>query len=50
MKKENLRDFFLLLHKHTEKIQPETFHFLIAGMNPHAGEEGLFEFEKEEAI
>jgi 4-hydroxythreonine-4-phosphate dehydrogenase len=50
IKKEDLRDFFLLLHKHTEKIQPETFHFLVAGMNPHAGEEGLFGSEEEEEI
>ncbi|NIM58217.1 MAG: 4-hydroxythreonine-4-phosphate dehydrogenase PdxA [Candidatus Aminicenantes bacterium] len=48
--KERLLDFFLLLHQHTERIQPETFHFLVAGMNPHAGEEGLFGSEEKEEI
>jgi len=50
IKKEELRDFFLRLHEQTEKIQPATFHFLVAGMNPHAGEEGLFGPEEEEEI
>lgn len=50
IKKQGLLDFFLLLHQHTEKIQPETFQFLVAGMNPHAGEEGLFGSEEKEEI
>jgi 4-hydroxythreonine-4-phosphate dehydrogenase len=50
IKKEGLLDFFLLLHQHTERIQPEAFHFMVAGMNPHAGEEGLFGSEEEEEI
>jgi 4-hydroxythreonine-4-phosphate dehydrogenase len=50
IKKEDLLNFFLLLHQHTEKIQPEAFRFLVAGMNPHAGEEGLFGSEEEEEI
>ena len=50
IKEEDLLDFFLLLHHHTEKIKPETFHFLVAGMNPHAGEEGLLGSEEEEEI
>jgi len=50
IKREGLLDFFLLLHQHTEKIKPETFHFLVAGMNPHAGEDGLFGSEEEEEI
>jgi 4-hydroxythreonine-4-phosphate dehydrogenase len=50
IKKEGLLDFFLLLHQHTERIQPEAFQFLVAGMNPHAGEEGLFGSEEEEEI
>lgn len=50
IKKEGLLDFFLLLHQHTEKIRPETFRFLVAGMNPHAGEDGLFGSEEEEEI
>jgi 4-hydroxythreonine-4-phosphate dehydrogenase len=50
IKNEDLFDFFLLLHKHTEKIQPGTFSFLVAGMNPHAGEGGLLGSEEEEEI
>jgi 4-hydroxythreonine-4-phosphate dehydrogenase len=50
IKKDGLLDFFLLLHQQTEKIKPETFHFLVAGMNPHAGEEGLFGSEEKEEI
>lgn len=50
IKKEDLLDFFLLLHQNIEKIQPETFHFLVAGLNPHAGEEGLLGSEEAEEI
>ncbi|NIO48766.1 MAG: 4-hydroxythreonine-4-phosphate dehydrogenase PdxA [Candidatus Aminicenantes bacterium] len=50
IKNEDLYDFFLRLYQHTEKIQPETFQFLVAGMNPHAGERGLFGSEEEVEI
>jgi len=50
IKKENLQDFFLSLHKTIEYIKPGTFHFLVAGLNPHAGEEGLLGSEEEEEI
>ncbi|MGB2764472.1 MAG: 4-hydroxythreonine-4-phosphate dehydrogenase PdxA [Candidatus Aminicenantaceae bacterium] len=50
IKKEALQDFFLLLHQHIEKIQPKKFHFLVAGLNPHAGEEGFLGSEEEEEI
>lgn len=50
IKKESLQDFFLILHKAVENIKPGTFQFLVAGLNPHAGEEGLFGSEEQEEI
>jgi len=50
IKRENLQDFFLNLHKTIETIKPGTFHYLVAGLNPHAGEEGLFGSEEREDI
>jgi 4-hydroxythreonine-4-phosphate dehydrogenase len=50
VKRENLKDFFLRLHHCLEKIQPETFRFLAAGLNPHAGENGLLGSEEEKEI
>jgi len=50
IKKELLLDFFLLLHRNMEKIKPNTFHFLVPGLNPHAGEEGALGSEEQEEI
>lgn len=50
IKKAYLLDFFLLLHQHIEKIQPEKYQFLVAGLNPHAGEQNLMGSEEEEEI
>lgn len=50
IKRENLQDFFLNLHKTIETIKPGTFHYLVSGLNPHAGEEGLFGSEEGEEI
>jgi 4-hydroxythreonine-4-phosphate dehydrogenase len=50
IKKESLQDFFLNLHKAVGNIKPGTFHFLVAGLNPHAGEQGLFGSEEQEEI
>lgn len=50
IKKEDLLDFFLLLHQHIEKIQPKKYHFLVAGLNPHAGEDNLMGLEEEVEI
>ncbi len=50
IKKENLYDFFLTLHGQIDKIKPNTFHFLVAGLNPHAGEDGLLGCEEKEEI
>ena len=48
--KKNLQDFFISLHATVESIKPGTFRFLVAGLNPHAGEEGLLGSEEEEII
>jgi 4-hydroxythreonine-4-phosphate dehydrogenase len=50
VKREKLKDFFLRLHHCLEKIQPETFRFLVAGLNPHAGENGLLGSEEDKEI
>ncbi len=50
IKRGNLQDFFLNLHKIMETIKPGIFHYMVAGLNPHAGEEGLFGSEEEEEI
>jgi len=50
IKKKNLQDFFIFLHTTIESIKPGTFRFLVAGLNPHAGEEGLLGLEEEEEI
>jgi 4-hydroxythreonine-4-phosphate dehydrogenase len=33
--------FFLRLHENTQKIPDRRFSFLVSGLNPHAGEQGL---------
>ena len=50
IKKKNLQDFFISLHTTIESIKPGIFRFLVAGLNPHAGEEGLLGLEEEEEI
>lgn len=46
IKKEELLKFFLHLHQCIERIKPGKFHFLVAGLNPHAGEDGLLGSEE----
>lgn len=48
--KADLLDFFISLYQTIEKIQPDTYRFLVAGLNPHAGEQGLLGTEEEEEI
>lgn len=50
IKEENLLDFFLSLHQNLEKIQPGKYHFLVAGLNPHAGEDGFLGSEEIQEI
>jgi len=46
----NLEEFLLSLHRNLKKVRPRGFEFLVAGLNPHAGEEGLFGREEIEII
>jgi 4-hydroxythreonine-4-phosphate dehydrogenase len=48
-KKECAR-FFRLLQDGLEKVRPGGYEFLVAGLNPHAGEDGLLGDEEREAI
>ncbi|MBN1221977.1 MAG: 4-hydroxythreonine-4-phosphate dehydrogenase PdxA [Candidatus Aminicenantes bacterium] len=48
--KNNLLDFFLLLKQVFERMQIREHHFLVAGMNPHAGESGLLGTEEIQEI
>lgn len=50
IKKKDLFDFFILLKQNIKKIQPHKFHFLVAGLNPHAGEGGLLGCEEKDEI
>lgn len=42
--------FFLRLHDSLSDLPGEKPHYLVAGLNPHAGEEGLMGTEEEEEI
>jgi len=50
IKEENLLDFFLSLHRSLEKIQLGKHRFLVAGLNPHAGEDGFLGSEEIQEI
>lgn len=50
IKKKHLLEFFLRLNQNLKDIQSQTFHFLVAGLNPHAGEDGLLGGEEKDEI
>lgn len=50
VKTENLARFFRGLDKSLKKTRPGGFEFLVAGLNPHAGEDGLLGREEIEEI
>jgi len=50
IKKQELLKFFLFLEQAVKKINSGKFEFLVAGLNPHAGEEGLLGCEEGEEI
>jgi 4-hydroxythreonine-4-phosphate dehydrogenase len=50
IKKKYLLEFFLHLDQHLKNIQSQTFNFLVAGLNPHAGEDGLLGNEEKDEI
>lgn len=50
IKEKSLLDFILRLHANMNKIQFPGFEFLVSGLNPHAGEDGLMGSEEREQI
>jgi len=48
--KKNLAAFFRILCKSVAEARPGTYQFLVAGLNPHAGEDGLMGGEEREEI
>jgi 4-hydroxythreonine-4-phosphate dehydrogenase len=50
VKKENLGRFFRVLDQGLKRVRPGGFEFLVAGLNPHAGEEGLLGREEVEEV
>jgi 4-hydroxythreonine-4-phosphate dehydrogenase len=49
IRKESLTEFFLHLHQQIRSLSQD-FSFLVAGLNPHAGESGVLGREEEEEI
>jgi len=48
--RKDLGAFFSVLHRSVEQIRPGHFEFLVAGLNPHAGEDGLLGHEEADEI
>jgi len=48
--RKNLVDFFRVLRESVERAKPGKYQFLVAGLNPHAGEEGLLGSEEKDEI
>lgn len=41
IKKESLENFFRQLYDNIERLCPGTYSYMVSGLNPHAGEDGL---------
>ncbi len=50
VRKDALGDFFMMLHRALGKIPGGPFTLLVAGLNPHAGEDGSLGREEDEEI
>ncbi|HCS48419.1 MAG: 4-hydroxythreonine-4-phosphate dehydrogenase PdxA [Candidatus Aminicenantes bacterium RBG_19FT_COMBO_58_17] len=48
--RESLLDFFLSLDRSLKRVRPGGFELLVAGLNPHAGEDGLLGRDETEEI
>ncbi len=48
--KKSLLRFFEILRQSLEAVRPGSYEFLVAGLNPHAGEEGMLGTEEAEEI
>lgn len=47
---KDLLDFFLNLYKNIKNLSRKNYQFLVAGLNPHAGENGILGLEEEREI
>ncbi|MBP1766870.1 MAG: pdxA [Candidatus Aminicenantes bacterium] len=50
VRRESLLDFFISLHRSVKGARTGGFEFLVAGLNPHAGEDGLLGREEIEEV
>ncbi len=50
IKTKNLQEFFLILHQSLVQARKKNIQFLVSGLNPHAGEEGLMGTEERDEI
>ena len=50
IKRESLQEFFISLDRSLKKVRPGKFTFMVAGLNPHAGEGGLLGREEVEEV
>jgi 4-hydroxythreonine-4-phosphate dehydrogenase len=50
IKKKPLFEFILRLHGNMRKLPSHSFQFLVSGLNPHAGEQGMMGSEESEQI
>jgi len=50
IQKKSLLNFFLQLNENLRQIQSRGHEFLVSGLNPHAGEQGLMGLEEKEEI
>ena len=46
----SLQDFFIRLHKYIIKVYGKSCNYLVAGLNPHAGETGILGAEEQQEI
>jgi 4-hydroxythreonine-4-phosphate dehydrogenase len=50
IKKESLENFFHLLYENIERLHHDTYSYVVSGLNPHAGEDGLMGKEELDTI
>ncbi|MFB0564839.1 MAG: 4-hydroxythreonine-4-phosphate dehydrogenase PdxA [Candidatus Aminicenantaceae bacterium] len=50
IREKDLLEFFLIIHRCIERIRSGKYELLVAGLNPHAGEEGLLGTEEKKEI
>ncbi|HDR68361.1 MAG TPA: 4-hydroxythreonine-4-phosphate dehydrogenase PdxA, partial [Bacteroidaceae bacterium] len=50
IKRESLENFFRNLHANIDRLFPGVYSYMVAGLNPHAGEDGLMGKEEMDTI